>query len=149
MLSSIPRLARLSIGYNPLTALPDDFGQRLPCLRALDIVGNNFTAVPRALAGATTLEEIDLGGDDLQVEEPLDWLLEALPRLSKVNVLKALGSPYCSARARSHLQDIGSKLEAKGPEAEFAIGIDSATIGVDSPTLIQQKTRFAVYEVRF
>ena len=85
VLSSMPTLTSLRIDCQEPQDLPEELGQRLPELRAIHLqYPADLSRV--ALSGAKKLEEIDAYGCRFQVEEPLDWLLEALPLLQRVRL---------------------------------------------------------------
>lgn len=122
ILSSMPRLKELYIGGNNLTSLPEDFGRRLVALRIVTLDVCEFTAVPvAALAGATALEEINLKrNNELQVEQPLDALLENHPRLRLVKMWKRRGHSW-SGDSTAYLADFSAKLRARSPEARVEL----------------------------
>ncbi|KAL4443572.1 hypothetical protein ABPG75_011309 [Micractinium tetrahymenae] len=81
-----PRLRRLRLAECRLTLLPA-FGQ-LPGVTSLDLHGNAFTALPPALAAATSLARLDLSRMDsmaLSVAE-VDGLLASSPRLTRLQL---------------------------------------------------------------
>ena len=121
VLSSFPGLKRLSLRYNWLRELPEDFGRRMQRLKSIDLRGNMFSAVPvAALAGAPALEIIWLTKNErLQVEEPLDALLENHPRLQWVRLWKESGS--WTRNSRRHLAMFALKIRERNPRAGVAL----------------------------
>ena len=121
VLSSFPGLERLDLGNNSLRELPEDFGRRMQRLKSIDLRGNMFSAVPvAALAGAPALEIIWLTKNErLQVEEPLDALLENHPRLQWVRLWKESGS--WTRNSRRHLAMFALKIGGRNPVAGMAL----------------------------
>lgn len=122
VLSSLPGLVKLHIGSNRLRELPEDFGRRMQQLKLLDLRLNEFTAVPvAALAGAPALEELDLRRKEgLQVEAPLDKLLDNHPRLRKVRLWK-YGATTWSMSSRRNIVAFAAKIKERDPEAPSAL----------------------------
>jgi len=117
VLSSMPRLRVLNLFCNSFTSLPDNLGQRLRELREIQLsVTSLATAASlRALAGASSLEKIDLSysfGADLKVEEQLDFLLENFPRLRETKLVRRW-----SFASRAHLQRFAERLKERDPTA--------------------------------
>ena len=121
VLSSLPGLERLSLGNNSLRELPEDIGRRMQRLTSIDLQSNMFSAVPvAALAGAPALENIVLTQNVfLQVEEPLDALLENHPRLQWVRLWKESGS--WTRNSRRHIAMFALKIRERNPEAGVAL----------------------------
>ena len=109
------------MGYNRLRELPADFGRRMQRLKSIDLRCNMFSAVPvAALAGAPALENIVLTQNVfLQVEEPLDALLENHPRLQWVRLWKESGS--WTRNSRRHIAMFALKIRERNPEAGVAL----------------------------
>ena len=116
VLSSMPRLRSLLLANNSLTTQLEDLGRRLPELEGIDLGENAFAAVPRALGGATKLETILLDKNpQLQVEEPLDFLLNLL-LLKELWLTKPQGSTW-SLRSAEIVAEFCAKLKRSEPEA--------------------------------
>lgn len=90
VLSSMPRLRVLDRSLDLLRDLLEDLGEQFRELREINVSHNDIETFPLdALSGATTLEKIDIGDNAyLQTEEPLDPLIDCLPRLREVNLFK-------------------------------------------------------------
>ena len=91
-------------------------------LADLELRGNELAAVSvAALAGAPALEDVDLRRNErLQVEAPLDALLEIHPRLRRVRLWKQ-GATTWSRTSRLQIAAFASKLGERDPEALSAI----------------------------
>lgn len=114
--ASLTALESLSLNQNSNFRFPDVFGRRLTRLRKISLAEANLEFVPRALAGATSLEEIDLSSNyRLQVEEPLEFLLEGLPRLRVLNLTR--DRPF-SATSLANLEAFRERLRARNPDAQ-------------------------------
>lgn len=84
--------------------------ERLPRLREINISNNKFAAVPRALAGVTSLEKIDLSDNiRLQVKAPLDFLEWPL-QLRELQLKMPRRWPRSS---RAHLAELAAKLRVR------------------------------------
>lgn len=114
---SMPRLRVLNLTLNRLRELPGDLGQRLPRLREISLRSNLFSAFPlRALAGAASLEKIDVSRVSLlQIQEPLDSLVDSLPRMRETRMS---GRATAWTRdSRAHLERFAARLRARDPAA--------------------------------
>ena len=89
----------------------------IPKLEKIGLGVNLLSVVPvAALAGATALTELDLrGNEEMQVEEPLDALLQNHPRLREVRMWKLSGS--WSRKSGMNLASFAVKLGARNPDA--------------------------------
>ena len=75
--------------------------------------------MPAFVRELSSLEEIWLESNpDLQIDAPLDDLIECCPRLSVVEMRKALNEGSWTPQSLAHLFAFEAKLQKKNPSAE-------------------------------
>jgi len=142
-LGELSGLTKLDLSYNKkLEALPAELG-KMKSLRELDLdhcrflaisasVGelrsleslklswNRLSSLPKELGELKSLEVLDLyRNNDLQVDAPLDFLLEGCPRLREVRLDKDYyGKVRWTPESLAHLEAFKAMLRAKNPRAK-------------------------------
>lgn len=101
---------------------PEDLGQRLPRLRKLELSrsASSRPCPPRSPVRRSWRKQDLWENDLLQVEEPLNWLLEPFPLLRKVKLAKEreTAEPWTTA-ALANLEAFAEKLDAEVDFLEF------------------------------
>ena len=88
-------------------------------LRDLRLQACGLRRVPAFVRELSSLEEIWLESNpDLQIDAPLDDLIECCPRLSVVEMRKALNEGSWTPQSLAHLFAFEAKLQKKNPSAE-------------------------------
>ena len=123
-LGALKQLEVLDISWNKaLGAAPDDVAfpkelKGMKSLRELNLRNCGLRRVPAFVRELSSLEEICLGNNpDLQIDAPLDYLIECCPRLRVVKMKKVPGGRGLSSRWRTSGAS-RLKLLAKNPSAE-------------------------------
>ena len=144
-ISSLQKLEDLGVAFCSLSSLPKELGE-LSRLTKLNLAGNSELgdtsqneAFPEELKGMTSLQELDLSGcgpafvgaleslevlelsgNDLLIDAPLDFLIWGCPRLRKVTLIKEEGAEPWSAEELVHLEDFERTLLVQNRDAQVS-----------------------------
>ena len=126
-LGKLSRLEKLDLsgnadlGEEPVDeAFPAALG-KMKSLRELDLSNCELRAVPTFVGELKSLEVLNLSwNEDLEIDSPLDFLVEGCPRLREVTMhLQQLwGSERWGPESRAHLKALEAKLRTKNPNAK-------------------------------
>ena len=127
-LGELSRLTRLNLGHNNELGNALHAGEAFPAalgkmksLRELDLSNCELRAVPTFVGELKSLEVLNLSwNEDLEIDSPLDFLVEGCPRLREVTMhLQQLwGSERWGPESRAHLKALEAKLRTKNPNAK-------------------------------
>ena len=99
-------------------AFPAELG-KMKSLRVLDLSHCGLRAVPAFLGELKSLKVLNLSCNfNLQIDAPLDFLIEGCPRLRKVYLYKEHFGDRWTPESRAHLAAFKTKLLAKNPNAK-------------------------------
>ena len=110
-----------SLGSTPEEAFPAALGN-LRSLRVLDLHYCDLRTVPAFLGKLKSLEILRLNyNNDLQIDAPLDFLIEGCPRLREIRLEKGFYMSPWTPRSLAHLEAFQAKLRAKNPNARVLL----------------------------
>ena len=89
-------------------------------LQELDLSGCGLCAVPAFVGALESLEVLELSGNDLLIDAPLDFLIWGCPRLRKVKLIKEEGAEPWSAEELVHLEDFERTLLVQNRDAQVS-----------------------------
>jgi hypothetical protein len=86
--------------------------------RLLDLRRCGLHAVPAFVGELESLERLDLSYHHLEIDAPLDFLIEGCPRLREVRLGSGLVPAPWTPETLAHLEAFEAKLLAKNPNAK-------------------------------